>query len=36
MIPYQLESESDDETVEVAGQQEKEQDVSQWEVSSLW
>ncbi len=35
MIPYQLESESDDETVEVADQQEQEHDVSQWEVSSL-
>ncbi len=30
IVPYQFEPESDDETVEVADQQEQEQDVSQW------
>ncbi len=30
IVPYQFEPESDDEMVEVADQQEQEQDVSQW------
>ncbi len=36
IVPYQSEPESDDETVEVADQQEQEQDISLWQVSSLW
>ncbi len=30
IVPYKFKQESDDETVEMADQQEQEQDVSQW------